>query len=221
MSTTARRLGLAGLALGGMLLPGAALAHPHVFVDAKSEIVFDEYGRIASVRAIWQFDEAFTAFAVQGLDANNDGKLDDSELAPLAKVNVDSLKEYDYFTWLTIDGVEVKLKPPEEYFLQFHGGRLTLFFTLPVADPAPVKGETRLEVYDPEYFVAFSFVEDRPIALDHAPRGCAAVYHPPRELDASSAAVLAAIPADQRDLPPDLAQLTNGLANVVTISCGR
>ena len=201
--------------------PAAALAHPHVFVDAKAEIVFDGQGRMSAVRAIWQFDEAFTAFAIQGLDANNDGALDDEELAPLAKVNVDSLREYNYFTVLTVDGTETTLKPPEEYFLQFHGGRLTLFFTLPLAEPLAPKGDTRLEVYDPEYFVAFTFVEDQPIALDHAPAGCAAVYHPPRELDSASAAILGAIPADQRDLPPDLAALTDGLASVITINCGQ
>ena len=92
-------------AFGALLLVAAALpaaAHPHVFVDAKAEIVFDKAGRMTAVRHIWQFDEAFTAFAIQGLDANNDGKLSDAELQPLAKVNVDSLKEYDFFTYLTV-----------------------------------------------------------------------------------------------------------------------
>lgn len=209
------------IAGAAMLSSGAALAHPHVFVDAKAEIVFDGDGRMSAVRAIWQFDEAFTAFAVQGLDADGDGALSDDELAPLAKVNVESLKEFGYFTILTIDGTETILDDPKEYFLQFHGGRLTLFYTLPVADPQAPKGDTRLEVYDPEYFVAFNFVPEQPILLDGAPPGCAAVYHPPAELDASAAAILGSIPADQRDLPPDLAALTSGLANVVTIGCTR
>ena len=65
---------------------------------------------MTAVRNIWQFDEAFTAFAIQGLDADNDGKLSDDELAPLAKVNVDSLREYAFFTWLTAGEEDLRLR---------------------------------------------------------------------------------------------------------------
>lgn len=41
--------------------------------------------------------------------------LTDDELAPLAKVNIDSLKEYDFFTWLTVDKTSFKLVTPTEY----------------------------------------------------------------------------------------------------------
>ena len=72
-----------------------AEAHPHVFVDAKTELVFDQTGRMEAIRNIWQFDEAFSAYAVEGLDADSDGKLSDAELKPLADVNVKSLKEFE------------------------------------------------------------------------------------------------------------------------------
>jgi ABC-type uncharacterized transport system substrate-binding protein len=90
------------LALAALLATGSvAAAHPHVLVAAKAEVVFDGEGRIAPVRIIWQFDEAFTAFAVQGLDADNDGKLSDAELALLVKVNIESLREFGFFTRLS------------------------------------------------------------------------------------------------------------------------
>ena len=47
--------------------------------------------------------------------------------------------------------------PPTEYWLEFHGGRLTLFYTLPLKRPVAIHGKATLEVFDPEYFVAFSF----------------------------------------------------------------
>jgi ABC-type uncharacterized transport system substrate-binding protein len=196
-----------------------ANAHPHVFIDAKAEIVFGAAGEITAVRNIWQFDEAFTAYAIQGLDTNNDGTYSDDELAPLAKVNVDSLKEFDFFTYLTIGNSEVTFVPPSEYWLEMHDGRLTLFYTLPVGRPIAVKGRATLEVFDPEYFVAFAFVKDSPASIEGAPAGCTAVFHPPRELDSSAAAILGSIPADQRELPPDLAAMTDGLANLITVEC--
>ena len=55
-----------------------AEAHPHIFVDARSEIVFDPEGRISAVRQIWQFDEAFTAYAIQGLDADDEDALEEA-----------------------------------------------------------------------------------------------------------------------------------------------
>src|SRR5437868_8205203 len=199
------RLAYAGSIAAAALLISAAApasAHPHVLVDAKAEMVFEK-GKLTAVRHIWQFDAAFTAFAVQGLDANNDGKLSDAELAPLAKVNVESLRGFAYLTYLTgSTGKDLAVAPPKEYWLEFHQGRLTLFYTLPLKTPVDVKGKTTLEVFDPEYFVAFTFVADNPITLDGAPAGCSASFRPPQQLDTRTMAMLATIPADQRILPP-------------------
>ena len=151
------------------VVTGAA-AHPHVFVDAKATILFDGQGRISAVANTWEFDEAFTAFAVSGLDGDGDGKLSASELAPLAKVNIDSLKEYDYFTYLLAGDSKHGFVTPTQYHLEYHGDRLTLFFTLPLKDPVPVDGTVAVEIFDPEYFVAFTFVEDNPVALQRGVR---------------------------------------------------
>lgn len=199
--------------------PMAAVAHPHVFVDAKAEIVFDSQGRMTAVRNIWRFDAAFSAFASQGLDKNGDGKLSHAELAPLAKTNVESLKDYGFFTRLSVGGRELKLKFPDRYFLRSHGDQLTLYFELPLATPARVGPKTVLEVYDSEYFVAFTFVKQDPITLEHAPGGCRATYHPPHPLDASVMMRLSQVPKSQRDLPPALRDAAAGLANLITVEC--
>lgn len=194
-------------------------AHPHVFVDAMATIVFDAQGRISAVSNVWEFDEAFTAFAVEGLDQNRDGKLSDAELAPLAKVNIDSLKEYDYFTYLLAGDTKNVFVTPTKYRLEYHGNRLTLFFTLPLSQPVPVDGTATVEIFDPEYFVAFTFVKNHPVSLQGAPAGCKAIYQPPHELDANTMADLAAIPMDQHDLPPDLLKVAVRLANLIKIDC--
>jgi ABC-type uncharacterized transport system substrate-binding protein len=208
-----------GFALTMALLPSAATAHPHVLVDAKSEVVFDGDGRMKSVRQVWRFDPAFSSYAIQGLDADGDGTYSDEELKPLAKINVESLKEFDFFTYLTVGDNELDFVEPQEYWLELHGDQLTLFYNLPLKEPIAVGPKTTLEVFDPEYFVAFTFVQEGPVTLAEAPEGCSAVYHPPRELDDQTMALLGALPQDQRELPPELAGAAADLANVAEIKC--
>jgi ABC-type uncharacterized transport system substrate-binding protein len=200
-------------------ISASALAHPHVFVDFQAEILFDAQGRITHVRNVWRFDRAFSAYASQGLDKDGDGKLSEQELAPLAKTNVNSLKPYAFFTYLTVGKQRLKFEFPDQYFLRVYDGRLTLFFQLPLTTPTLPGPDTKLEIYDPEYFVAFTFGKKDPITLYQAPRGCAAQIHPPRQLDAGIIAKLAAIPAEEHDLPPELRDAAVGIANVITLSC--
>ncbi|HET7715589.1 MAG TPA: DUF1007 family protein [Bauldia sp.] len=205
--------------LAFIALAAPAAAHPHVFVTVRGELLFDGEGRIKAVGNVWQFDEAFSAFAVEGLDADGDGKLSDQELQPLAKINVESLAEFGYFTFLAVDGAEQKFLPPSEYWLEHDGARLTLFYTLPLETAAAVGKDTTLEIFDPEYFVAFEFPGEQPLTLSGAPDGCSATYHPPKGLDDQTMAILNSLPSDQRELPPDLAQATDALADVFTITC--
>ncbi len=214
-----RFLRLLPLAVAGVLVAGQAAAHPHVWVDAKAEVVWDAKGEITAIRHIWQFDPDFTAYATLNLDANNDGKLSEEELGPLAQTNMDALKEYDYFTHLYVAQKKVAFGKPEEYWLDFHNQRLTLFYTLPLAKPLALHGPAMLEVGDPEYFVAISFVKNAEVHLEGAPKGCTAAYKPPHDLDAQTMAILSQVPIDQRDLPPDLVQAASLLSNVINLNC--
>jgi len=200
-------------------LSAHAIAHPHVFVTVNGEVLFDDAGRIKAIGNVWQFDDAFSAFAVEGLDTNGNGTLDDAELQPLSKVNVESLADFGYFTFLAVDGSEQTFTPPTEHWLEYDGSRLTLFFTLPLDLPVAVGAKTTLEIFDPEYFVAFEFPGEQPLTLNGAPAGCSAAYHPPRGLDEDTMALLNALPSDQRELPPELADAADALADVFTIDC--
>jgi ABC-type nickel/cobalt efflux system permease component RcnA/ABC-type uncharacterized transport system substrate-binding protein len=196
-----------------------AAAHPHVFVTANGELLFDAEGRIRAIGNVWQFDDAFSAFAIEGLDANQNGKYDDAELQPLAKINVESLLDFGFFTHLAIDGKEQAFVLPTEYWLEYDGSRLTLFFTLPLDLPIAPGKETTLEIFDPEYFVAFEFPGEHPLSLSGAPDGCTATYHPPQGLDDQTMAILNSLPMDQRQLPPDLQAAADKLADAYSIDC--
>jgi ABC-type uncharacterized transport system substrate-binding protein len=155
-----------------VLLIGAdAQAHPHVWVTMKSEVVYRPDGAATGVRHAWTFDDMFSTFATQGLESKEKGKFTREELAPLAQVNVESLKDFDYFTVARQNGKKADLKPPVDYYLEFTGGLLTLHFTLPLASPAKAQS-LDVEMADPTWFVDFSFAEKDPASLSGAPADC-------------------------------------------------
>ena len=154
-----------------LALAGAAQAHPHVWVTMTSELVYAADGSVTGVRHAWAFDDMFSAFATQGIEAKQKGVFTREDLAPLAQVNVDSLKDFDYFTYAKANGEKAEFNGPTDYWLEYKDEVLTLHFTLPFK--APVKAKNLdVEVYDPTYFVDFALAEKDPVKLVGAPAQC-------------------------------------------------
>ncbi len=123
-----------------LVIAAPAQAHPHVWVTMKSELIYAPDGSITGIRHAWSFDDMFSTFAMQGMESKEKGKFTREELAPLAKVNVESLKEYDYFTYATADGKKAELTDPApDYWLDYTDQVLTLNFTLPFKTPVKAK----------------------------------------------------------------------------------
>jgi ABC-type uncharacterized transport system substrate-binding protein len=158
-------------ALAFVALAASASAHPHVWVTMKSELVFAPDGAVTGVRHAWTFDDMFSTYATQGIEARKKGEFTREELAPLAQTNVESLKEYDYFTIAHVNGKKAPLKEPVDYWLDYTNSVLTLHFTLPFAKPVKTQ-VLEVEVYDPTWFVDFSFAEKEPGQLVGAPPAC-------------------------------------------------
>ena len=167
------------LALFACTLAGPALAHPHVWVTVRSELDYAPDGTLAGVRHAWTFDEGFSSYALQGLETGPDGKPSEKTLKDLAQVNIDSLKDFDYFTYAKRGKQEEKFLPPKDYFLTYDGTSLTLHFTLPFETPQQKKGAMTLDVYDPTYFVAFQLADDDPVKLAGEAAGCELTLHRP------------------------------------------
>jgi ABC-type uncharacterized transport system substrate-binding protein len=168
-----------------LALAAPALAHPHVWVTAKAELVYAADGKVAAVRHSWSFDQAYSAFVTQGLDKNNDGKLTSDELQDLAKVNTESLEDFDYFTHMKANGAKQAFDRPKDARMEFENGAATLSFYLPLKKPAANKA-VALEVYDPSFFVAFGMAEgEDAIRLANAPKGCTATVTRPKPVDAA------------------------------------
>jgi ABC-type uncharacterized transport system substrate-binding protein len=175
------RLFFAFLVLAGFC--AAALAHPHVWVVAHAEILFAPDGKIVAIRHVWTFDEMYSAFATQGL-GKGDKPPTKEELAPLAKTNVESLAEFQYFTAAKTGQKYYEFKEPTDYELEADDKKqVTLRFTLPLKTPVSAQKPFTLMVYDPTFFVDFELAKVDAVALKNAPAGCSLTTMKPEPLN--------------------------------------
>jgi ABC-type uncharacterized transport system substrate-binding protein len=192
------RLPIAAVLASGVLMLGcvSAVAHPHVWITMRSDVIVTPDGKVTAIRQHWTFDDMFSAFALQGLEHTEQGKFTREELQPLAKVNVESLKEYEYFTLATADGKKVEMnEPTSDYWLDYADSVLTLNFTLPLKIPVKAK-ELKFDIYDPTIFIDFEFAKNDPAKLIGAPQCKMDVVYP-REMTYAEGKALSNIPADQ------------------------
>jgi ABC-type uncharacterized transport system substrate-binding protein len=171
-------------AISMWLTASAAQAHPHVWVTMMTELLYAPDGSVTGVRQAWTFDDMYSAFATTGIRAKTKGQFTREELAPLARENVESLKDYDYFTFAKIDDKRPKdvFNPPVNYWLEYDPKEtvLTLHFTLPFKQLVKTKQLT-IEIYDPEFFIDFGFAEKNPVRLIGAPLQCSVTSNKPSD----------------------------------------
>lgn len=165
------------------LAAAPALAHPHVWIVTRSQIIYDASGKITGIRYAWTFDEGFSTYLSQGLDTNKDGKLSREELSGLAKENVESLTDSNYFTVAKANGKPIEVAAPKDYWMESDGKQLTLYFILPLKTPAPAR-LFALDVYDPNYFISFVMAEtEDAVTLKDAPTGCSVSFRRPKPIE--------------------------------------
>jgi ABC-type uncharacterized transport system substrate-binding protein len=212
MTTTMRGL-LGLLALAMALGTATAEAHPHVWITAKSEVVYAPDGSITGVRHAWTFDDMFSTYALQGVVTKTKDVYSREELAPLAQTNVESLKEFGFFTFAKADGKKSTFVEPVDYFLEYKDSALTLHFLLPLKAPATPK-QLALEVFDPSYFIDFKFDDKDPIKLVGAPAACQMQFLRPNDATADAQRL-----SEQNFLNGDNSNYGAMYANKITVNC--
>jgi ABC-type uncharacterized transport system substrate-binding protein len=204
-----------GLLLAGLVVlgGGVAQAHPHVWITATSELLYAPDGSITGVRHAWTFDDMFSSYALQGIETKQKGVYSREELGPLAQTNVDSLKDYAFFTFAKADGKKEKFQEPVDYYLEYKDTALTLHFTLPLKTPIKPK-QLVLEVFDPSFFIDFTLAEKTPIKLVGAPSACQMKFERPNDGAAGAQKI-----GEQNFLSGSNANYGAMFANRITVDC--
>ncbi len=198
-----------------------AAAHPHVWIEMRSDIVFNDQGLITGINLMWTFDDAYAQMALDGLDTDKDGVYSQAELEPLTKENLESLKDYDFFTVLRFNGEKQEFAPIVESGQIYSNNKLQLHFQLPLKTPVdPVKGEFVAKVYDPEFYIAIDYVKDDPVTVvGSMPKNCQLIVKP-LPTDAEVEATRDMLATKGKDWKPETAEDFGAIfAQPVTIQC--
>lgn len=158
----------------------AGVAHPHLFATMQTKVMLAADGKVTGLRIRWNFDETYTQFSLEGLDLNNNGTYEPEEIKPLTDENIKSLVESKYFTNAKQKDVELPLGAVTVYGQDMVEGKLSLWFELPFATPVDAKAGTfETRIYDPDFFIGFDYVAEKPVELEgQLPTGCAMELKP-------------------------------------------
>ncbi|MGZ9723429.1 DUF1007 family protein [Rhizobium miluonense] len=141
-------------------LPVPALAHPHIFIDAKFEVVAAPDGSISELRNVWSFDEVFSSSVLMDYDKAGSQALNASELKAVGKTVRDSLAQYGYYTNVTSNGKAVPMAKPDAIQADYKNGSLILTFSLKPEQKTFLKGTTTFGIYDKTLYTAVDFATD-------------------------------------------------------------
>jgi ABC-type uncharacterized transport system substrate-binding protein len=168
MRTAKTALGLA--ALFASTVP--ASVHPHVFAEARLDVVVNPDQTVKSLRHLWRFDDLFSSTVLVEFDKNSDLKLDDTELQEVSQTVYASLADYNYFQLVAIDGKDVAMKPPAALMANYENDQLIILFESEPKDRMPLKGKIDFGIYDPTFYTALDYTEDENMAVMDLPASC-------------------------------------------------
>lgn len=161
---------LAGVAV----LPTPARVHPHVFAEASLAVAVQPDRSISALKHVWRFDDLFSSTVLMEFDQNQDLKLDEKELEEVSKTVYQSLAEYDYFQFVTVDGKDVKMAAPDRLVASYEDNQLIILFESKPAEPLKLAGRVAFGVYDPTFYTAIDFLDDKYMTVENGPTDCKA-----------------------------------------------
>jgi ABC-type uncharacterized transport system substrate-binding protein len=198
-----------------LLCAASADTHPHVWADVTVTPLFDGMGRFAGVREQWTLDAAYTESVLPEIDVSKDGVLQDGELQAATRNGLWWVTS-TYMTRLTVAGRPAARKDAEGLKVGLTD-RLSVAFTLPLAEPQAITLGAGIDVFDPENYYAFQFAEPG-IDPSLVPASCRATRREQPNLDPTAVMILKrlGLTAD----PTILSDPAAGFPVRVAIDCG-
>ena len=150
----------------GAFMSMNSTAHPHSWVDMKTEIQGDGK-HITGFLMTWEFDAMTSAYMLDGEDLSVENKA--QALQDLADSIMQNMTTNHYLTYFYEGDMPVKYALAENGNLEQDKIKATLSFYLPLAAPLALSDNVlKLLIYDPSYYVDMSWPTKNAIQLSPA-----------------------------------------------------
>ncbi len=204
-----------------LLAPAPAVAHPHVFVQAGVDIVFDRKGRLSHIKVTWGYDAFYSLLIAedQGLDQDGDGALTAREEAKLSGFDAKWAPGFNGDLVATLEGQPLKLSGPLKPTATMVDGQIISTHVREVSG-APFVGSDTLSVqaYDESYYTSYDLT--LPVRL--IGNGQCSIRRIEPDIDGELAqmqAMLLSIDADADLEEMDIPLIGGAFATEILVSC--
>ena len=199
----------------------SAVAHPHIFVDAELEIVFDEAGEAEGIWISWTYDPFFSMLLVSdmGLDPEFTGTISEDEREALDGFDMNWIEGYHGDTHVTQAGVALALSGPVVWESDYRDGQLRSRHLRHLIDRPDPALDWSVAVYDPTYYTSYGII-GTPVATGRD--DCSLRIFEP-DWDAAGAQLEAALDellGAGMDVEADFPAVGALFAEEVRVSCG-
>ena len=168
------------------------MAHPHVWIDTKIEVILNDRNEATGVRVSWTYDDlyALLIFGDLALDPDGDGVLTPEEEASLNGFDMQWIEGFEGDTYVLIDGQPLAISGPRDWTASWADGKLSSTHYRDLVTPVPVADVPLvIQAYDPGYYVAHVIL---PPAVVTGGAGCSAQVFE-ADLDAADTALQEAL----------------------------
>ena len=141
-----------------LVLPCTALAHPHAFIDANLQILFNDEGQAKGVRVTWVYDPLTTLMILQAqqVDLDFDAVLTPDEVTKLQGFDMQWAPGFEGDTYALIGATPLVLGPPTEETASYDAEQIRSSHARYFPEAVTIGAEPLIiQSYDPEYYTAY------------------------------------------------------------------
>jgi ABC-type uncharacterized transport system substrate-binding protein len=160
-----------------LLCSSFTFAHPHNWIDLRTQVDIDDQGRLTGFTQHWKFDQFFSM--INYAELMNEYNDEPIGLASTAIKMVANVAPDQYFSELKVAGEVIDLPVPKRYTLETEevdgNPILILKMKFVLKEPPQVEGKSfTLQTFEPTYFVAMNYPSEENIRIDSASVNCKA-----------------------------------------------
>jgi ABC-type uncharacterized transport system substrate-binding protein len=149
-----------------LVVTGVAHSHPHIFIETKVQINFNDTG-LVGFRVDWVFDDMFSSTISTDYDRNRNGAFESDEIDAVREGAFSNLRNYNYFILLVSENREVEIEEVQDFKAEIIKSKVRYSFFIPFKIEADSRlREIKIGVFDDTYFCDVKYAEESPVVIN-------------------------------------------------------